>query len=139
MRLTHAQAQALGIDSASGPRQKRNPSGSPKATPGPFAALCTAAGLPRPVPEYIFCPGRRWRFDWCFVAEKLAIEQQGGLFVQGRHVRGAALLNEYAKLSQAAILGFRILFVTPQQFASGEALKLVEQALKESQCPHKST
>ncbi len=42
MRLTPAQARALGIDSASGPRPKRKPSGSSKATPGPEAAVLRA-------------------------------------------------------------------------------------------------
>lgn len=78
-----------------------------------FPRLCVAAGLPEPVAEFQFAAPRRWRFDWSLVDYKVAIEVQGGLFVQGRHSRGAALLKEHEKLNAAAVLGWRILFVTP--------------------------
>jgi hypothetical protein len=72
-----------------------------------------AAGLPAPVPEFRFAPPRRWRFDWALVEHKVAIEVQGGLFIQGRHSRGPALLKEHEKLNEAACLGWRVMFVTP--------------------------
>ena len=95
-----------------------------------FPLACRAIGQPEPVPEYRFHPTRRWRFDWCWPNERLALEVQGGLFVQGRHSRGAALLKEHEKLNAAAALGFRVLFVTPKQIANGEALTVVEAALR---------
>jgi hypothetical protein len=61
------------------------------------------------------------------------MEIQGGLFVAGRHVRGAALLEEYTKLNEAQILGYVVLLVTPAQVESGEAFSLVKRALEE--CP----
>lgn len=79
-----------------------------------FPAVCRAAGLPEPIAEFRFAPPRKWRFDWALVDQKLAIEVQGGLFVQGRHSRGAALLKEHEKLNTAASLGWRVFFVTPQ-------------------------
>lgn len=78
-----------------------------------FPALCRAEGLPEPVAEFRFSPPRRWRFDWCWPSEKLALEVQGGLFVGGRHSRGPALLKEHEKLNTAAALGYRVLFCTP--------------------------
>ena len=94
-----------------------------------FPWLCEAAGLPRPVAEYRFAPPRRWRIDWAFLDAKIALEVQGGLFTGGRHVRGAALLKEHEKLNALAIAGYRVLFVTPQQFAAGAAIALVQKAL----------
>ena len=100
-----------------------------KLAPSSFQSFCYAAGLERPLPEYRFAPPRRWRFDWAFVNAKVAIEVQGGLFVAGRHTRGAALIREYEKINHAAMLGWRILFVTPQQFSSGEAIQLASVAI----------
>lgn len=103
-----------------------------------FVALCEAQGLGRPIPEYAFAKeamGRAWRFDWAFPSPNgerggLAVEQQGGLFVRGRHTQGAALRKEYAKLNAAAALGWRVLFVLPEQMASGEVFDLIREALK---------
>lgn len=96
----------------------------------PFDVQCRAAKLPVPVPELRFAPPRRWRFDWAWMKEGVAMEVQGGLFVQGRHSRGAALLKEHEKLNAAAVAGWRVLFVTPKQIASGEALDVANQALR---------
>lgn len=94
-----------------------------------FPRLCTLAGLPEPTPEFRFHPSRRWRFDFCFPVAKVAVEVQGGLFVQGRHSRGAALLKEHEKLNAAAALGYRVVFVTPKQIANGEAIAVVSAAI----------
>jgi hypothetical protein len=95
-----------------------------------FSVQCKALKLPEPVAEYRFAPPRRWRFDWAFLEQKLALEVQGGLFSNGRHVRGAALLREYEKLNAAAARGWRVMFTTPQDMANGNAVLLVEQGLK---------
>ena len=97
-----------------------------------FIAACEAAGLPTPLPEHRFDAKRKWRVDWAFVRGevKVALEIQGGLFSGGRHVRGAALLREYEKLNALAAHGYRVVFCTPQQFKTGEAIALVERAIK---------
>jgi hypothetical protein len=92
--------------------------------------LCRALGLPEPVPELRFAPPRRWRFDWAWERQRLALEVQGGIFGQGRHTRGPALLKEFEKLNAAAAAGWRVIFCTPQQIRNGEALTAVEAALK---------
>ncbi len=100
-----------------------------------FPALCVAFGLPKPLAEYRFHPVRKWRFDFVWIDPPhnlVALEIQGGLFVQGRHSRGAALLKEHEKLNAAAILGFRVLFATPSDIASGAIFATVKAAIKES-------
>lgn len=94
-----------------------------------FDVLCKALGLPLSVPEYRFAPPRRWRFDYAWVDEKVALEVQGGLFVAGRHSRGAALLKEHEKLNTAAAMGWRVIYCTPKQFRDGEALTWVQRAI----------
>jgi hypothetical protein len=96
-----------------------------------FDLQCRAVGLPAPVAEHRFHPVRKWRFDYCWLEpHKVALEVQGAIFTNGRHTRGAALLKEHEKLNAAAALGYRVLFCTPKQMANGEALALVEAALK---------
>lgn len=86
--------------------------------------------IPAPEREHRFHPTRMWRFDHAWPSHKLALEVQGGLFVHGRHSRGAALLGEHEKLNTAAILGWRVLFTTPRDVRNGQATLLVALALR---------
>lgn len=95
-----------------------------------FAAICLASGLPEPVPEYQFAPPRLWRMDFAWVEQRLCLEIQGGLFTQGRHTRGAALLREYEKLNAACCKGWRVLLATPEQVSNGAILATVVAALR---------
>lgn len=95
-----------------------------------FAVQCRAAGLPAPVAEWRFAAPRRWRFDYCWPASMLALEVDGGVFMGGRHTRGVGFMKDCEKLAHAAILGWRVMRVTPQHIASGEAISWVEQALR---------
>ena len=96
-----------------------------------FDRQCEFAGLPIPVPEYHFHPKRRWRFDWAFPDHHVAVEVQGGAFLAGggRHTRGDGFRRDTEKFREAAILGWRVLPVLPEQMADGRALMWVEQAL----------
>jgi|SRR5579872_4360022 len=80
--------------------------------------------------EYRFHPTRRWRFDFCWPAKFMAAEIEGGGFVQGRHTRGMGLQGDCEKYNAAALLGYRILRFTGKHVKSGEALKIIEAALK---------
>ena len=95
-----------------------------------FLAACLAWKLPAPEPEYKFMPTRRWRLDFAWIDFDLGLEIQGGLFIKGRHTRGAALKKEYEKLNALCCLGWRVLYVLPEQVESGEAFALVKEALK---------
>lgn len=94
-----------------------------------FPSLCRAVGIPSPVPEFKFHPTRKWRIDWCWPEQKLALEIDGGVFIQGRHTRASGWLKDSEKLNTAAVMGYRLLRCTPQQLASGAILKTVEEAL----------
>ena len=96
----------------------------------PFPLLCRLAGLPEPVAEYRFDPVRRWRFDWAFVPQKVAVEQEGAIFTQGRHTRGAGVIKDMEKYNRAASLGWKVFRGTPQQIAAGELLPLIADVLR---------
>src|SRR5262245_50434913 len=89
-----------------------------------------ALGLPEPTREWRFSPPRRWRFDFAFVAEKIAVEIEGGIYVRGRHVRGYGFENDMVKYNVAALLGWRILRFTPRMVESGWALDVIAAALR---------
>lgn len=94
-----------------------------------FRCACVRGGLPEPVPELLFHPVRKWRFDWAWPAVKVALEIQGGVWVSGRHSRGKGQIGDMAKLNEAQILGWIVLQATPQQVESGEALEVVRGAI----------
>jgi len=91
----------------------------------------TATGLPRPEREYRFATPRRWRFDFAYPGCKLAVEVEGGVWVNGRHTRGAGYQSDCEKYNAAALAGWRVLRFTTAMIRSGEALATLEQALAE--------
>jgi hypothetical protein len=99
-------------------------------TPNPFLALLAQHGLPAPIQEYTFAPPRRWRFDYAWPAERLALEVEGGVFVGGRHSRGVGMLKDMAKYNAAVLLGWRVLRVVPRELATPATVDLLRQVLR---------
>lgn len=93
-----------------------------------FALHCRAEGL-TPVREWMFAKPRRWRFDFCFPKEKLAVEIEGGTWIQGRHNRGSSIEKDLEKYNTAALLGWTVLRYTTAQIKSGKAIEEVKRAL----------
>lgn len=77
-------------------------------------ACCKAVGLPMPDPEWVFAMPRRWRFDFAWPDKKVALEVDGGMWVQGRHSRGSGLLLEHEKMNAAASRNWLIFRTTPK-------------------------
>jgi hypothetical protein len=95
----------------------------------PLVILCRAAGIIEPIAEYVFAKPRRWRFDFCWPAQRLALEINGGVWTQGRHTRGQGAIDDMEKLSEAAILGWRVLYVIPKDIQSGVAMARISRAI----------
>src|SRR5262249_13635323 len=87
------------------------------------------AGVPTPEPEYRFAPPRRWRFDWAWPGLLLAVEREGGVWTQGRHVRPSGFIKDIEKYNTAALLGWMLIRYTPAMERDGRALALVERAI----------
>lgn len=89
-----------------------------------FRTWCRVNMIPNPTHEYQFgralvSPdyprGRAWAFDWCWPDADgggLALEIEGGIHVNGRHVRGAGYEADMAKYTQANLLGWRLIRVS---------------------------
>ena len=65
--------------------------------------------LSPPQRQIHFHDKRRWRFDFAFVEDKLAIEIQGGTWIKGGHNTGYGVTADYEKLRAAQRLGWRVL------------------------------
>lgn len=85
--------------------------------------------LPLPEREHRFHPVRKWRFDFAYPANRIAIECEGGVWIMGRHTRGSGFEEDCAKYNQAAILGWRILRFTKSMIDSGQAIFAIKEAL----------
>ncbi len=59
------------------------------------------------------------------------MEVEGGAWTRGRHTRGKGFIGDMDKYNQAALLGYKLLRVTPKQLKDGTALRLVAVALDE--------
>lgn len=95
-----------------------------------FALHCKVKGL-SPVREWMFASPRRWRFDfaWPKSERKIAVEIEGGTWIQGRHNRGSSIEKDLEKYNTAALLGWTVLRFTTAMVKSGAAINLVLEAL----------
>ena len=95
-----------------------------------LATILRWAGIAAPVRELLFAPPRRWRFDFSWPERLLAVEVEGGSFIAGRHSRGAAFEADAEKYNEAALIGWRVIRVTPRMVDDGRALALIQRGLR---------
>lgn len=67
------------------------------------------------VTELVFHNGRRWRFDFAWPEVKVALEIEGGVWVNGGHNRGAIYTSNCEKYNEALFDGWRVFRLTPDQ------------------------
>ena len=97
-----------------------------------FALQLRALKLPAHVTEYKFHQTRRWRFDFAFVDQKIAIEVDGGTYSQGRHTRGKGFNNDCHKINSAICLGWRVLRGDSEMVKNGELIAYLEKLLNKT-------
>lgn len=93
------------------------------------------------VPEFQFAADRKWRFDFIIFLLKggdwnaidpppsIALEVEGGVWTNGRHTRGSGFKKDMEKYNRAAVLGWRILRVTPDELCMQDTVDMVKEAL----------
>lgn len=94
-----------------------------------FALQLRSLGVPEPEREYRFHPTRRWRFDFAWVDRKVAAEVEGGVWVRGRHTRGAGYVADCAKYNSATLLGWRVLRIPTPMVEDWSGAELVAEML----------
>lgn len=85
--------------------------------------------------ELKFHPERKWRFDYAIPEYKIAIEIDGGLWLDGggRHNRASGYKGDMEKFNAAASLGWLVLKFTPQQKFLTSTLEIIKETLKYKQ------
>ena len=73
-----------------------------------FVRLCRIFGTPMPEREFRFRPSRRWRFDFAWPEGKVAVEIEGGVYIDGRHTRGKGYERDLEKYNAAVTDGWKV-------------------------------
>ena len=117
---------------------------TPEPIPAGVLAAVLAAGFDRPTSEHEFMlPERKWRFDWAWLPERVALEREGGdfrrvtcecgrtrtVFVSRHHSRDG-LEADLEKYNTAAIMGWIVIRATPVSIKNGLASIQIVEALR---------
>lgn len=92
-----------------------------------------AWGLPMPEREFRWNPDRKYRADFAWPDHNLILEVQGGAWVTGGHNRPAGYLRDLERHNAATILGWRVLYCTPEQVRKGIVAAWLIQAMATQQ------
>jgi very-short-patch-repair endonuclease len=80
-------------------------------------------------PQYKFDDIRKWRFDFAMVPVKLAIEIEGGIWINGKYNHGSGIMRMVEKMNAAQLQGWRVLQFTTNDIQNGTAIKMTLKAL----------
>lgn len=110
-------------------KRRRNALKSPRNAKDTFTLLLRQRIGVECVKEYRFHPTRQWRFDYAIPDLRIAIEIDGGIWINGRHNRASGYLGDMEKFNTAATLGWVVLKFTPQEQYSQKTLELITQTI----------
>lgn len=88
-----------------------------------------SCGLPQPSTEYRFMDSRKYRFDFAWIPERVALEVEGGIWTRGAHGRGSGIMRDIEKYNLATCNGWRVLRVAPQDLCTQETVELIAATL----------
>lgn len=131
MGMSHKQLREAGVLVPPKPKCGRaaTSGGSPGSVAGAhLLAYCRARGYPEPVPEHPFHPVRDWRFDWCWPAERVALEVEGVTREGGRHQRVEGYSDDAVKYTMASLMGWRLIRCTPAMIRDGRVFQFLDLA-----------
>lgn len=80
-----------------------------------FRTMWRAIEGPAIAEEFAFSDKRRWRFDFAHRPSMVAIEIEGGVWSGGRHTSGSGFTKDCEKYNQAALMGWAVFRLTPNQ------------------------
>lgn len=94
--------------------------------------------IPPAVPEYQFAPPRKWRLDFAWPDQKVAVEIEGVVYEDGgRHQRVKGFLADCEKYEAALVKGWKVYRVPGPWVAEGkttiwrpQVMEVLRQLLK---------
>jgi len=89
-----------------------------------------AVGLPEPIREFVFLPGRKYRADFAYPDVRLLIEVEGGVYGTGGHSTGRGITRDIEKGNAAVLEGYRVIRCSGEHVTSGQCLTWIEHALE---------
>lgn len=102
-----------------------------------FCTLCKTDLHVECVKEYRFHPTRLWRFDYAIPSAKIALEVEGGVWSEGRHIRPQGFLGDVDKYNTAAVMGWRLFRTTPDMLLTRRTLIMLKTAITGQYDPEK--
>lgn len=119
--------------------KKRPQRAKPQEIRDVFTVICKTDLGVECVKEYQFHPTRKWRFDYAIPEHKIALEVEGGVFTNGRHVRPQGFLGDVDKYNCAALMGWRLFRVTPDTLYRTRTINLLKSAINDDFDPQNDT
>lgn len=79
-------------------------------------------------PEFYFCTERQFRIDYAIPDLKIAIEQEGGIWMKGNsgHSSGTGIARDMEKNNLLVSKGWRLIRRQPNEMLTLETLELIE-------------
>ena len=90
-----------------------------------FEMLWRGLGGPELEKEFRFHQVRKWRADFAHLPSRTLIEIEGGIYVNGRHNRGAGFAADLEKYLEAALAGWRVVRLGPNELTTAHVERLV--------------
>lgn len=112
--------------------QKKGKITAPQSSCDAFTLLCRSQFGVECIKEHQFYIKRKWRFDYAIPIHKIALEVEGGVWTQGRHVRPEGFLGDIEKYNTATLMGWRVFRTTPDKLLSNSTLLLIKNAISGS-------
>ena len=99
-----------------------------------FKKVLKMEGLPLPVTEYTFHPTRKWRFDYAWPDQMVALEVEGGVWRKGGGAhQGAGTIRDIEKYNEAVLLGWRLVRVVPKDLTVRKTFDMIKALLTDQQ------
>jgi hypothetical protein len=77
--------------------------------------ICEGLHIQPPVVEFRHIPGRRFRLDYAWPDHRIGLEVQGGIWIRGKHSRGAGQKIDMEKNNLGILHGWRVFQCVPGQ------------------------
>jgi hypothetical protein len=94
-----------------------------------YQLRCQGDHFPLPERQYRFHDTRKWAFDFAWPFHGVAVEIEGGIHTNGRHVRARGFSDDCVKYNEAALLEWIVLRLTEVHLRDLTGLRWLERAI----------